>query len=126
MPNEPSEADTLRALEEALMRPDVRNSADRVGRLLADDFIEFGSSGRVFGKAEVVEALRQEGPDPGFRVEVTDFAARQLAPGVVLATYRTSSSGPNAPQSRRLRSSIWKLIEGRWQMLFHQGTPASD
>ena len=21
-----------------------------------------------------------------------------------------------------LRSSIWKLIDGRWQMVFHQGT----
>jgi hypothetical protein len=25
----------------------------------------------------------------------------------------------------RLRSSIWQWIEGRWQMLFHQGTPSA-
>ncbi len=22
-----------------------------------------------------------------------------------------------------LRSSVWKLIDGNWQMAFHQGTP---
>lgn len=37
----------LRALEEALLQPDVRKSEELVA-LLADEFIEFGSSGRVY------------------------------------------------------------------------------
>ena len=43
-----AEVAQLWALEEDLLKPEVRKSADRVGRLLADEFIEFGSSGRVF------------------------------------------------------------------------------
>jgi hypothetical protein len=58
------------------------------------------------------------GGDDGSRTSV-------LAPGVVLATYRLawSEGGYEAPK-QSLRSSIWKLIEGRWQMVFHQGTPS--
>ena len=119
----PPEADLLRHLEEELLRPEVRKSADQVGRLLADDFIEFGSSGLVFDKSQIIEALQHETPDPAIRVILTDFNARGLAPGVVLVTYRTEQSGPTAPSGYRLRSSIWKLREGRWQMVFHQGTP---
>jgi hypothetical protein len=126
MQTDPSQASFLRSLEEELLQPDVRKSADRVGRLLADDFIEFGSSGRVYNKARIIEALQHETSDPTTRVRLTNFAARQLAPGVVLVTYRTFLSGPDAPSRSNLRSSIWKLIKGQWQMAFHQGTPGES
>ena len=125
MVTEPPEADPLRQLEEQLLRPDVRGSAEQVGRLLADDFIEFGSSGHAYDKRQVLEALQQEKPDPTVRISLAEFAARRLAPGVFLVTYRTIwDGGADEPRRSRLRSSIWKLIEGRWQMVFHQGTPS--
>jgi len=125
MKAEPPEAALLRDLEEELLKPEVRRSADQVGRLLADDFVEFGSSRRVFDRAEIIAALQHEAPDPAIRISLTDFSARQLAPGVILVTYRTVRSGPGAPAGTKLRSSIWKLLAGRWQMVFHQGTPGS-
>jgi hypothetical protein len=111
----------LRSLEEQLLKPEVRASPDEVGYLLADEFIEFGSSGRVYDKRQISEALQQETPDPTTRISLVDFVARRLAFEVILVTYRTIR--PDRPESR-LRSSIWKLIEGRWQMVFHQGTPS--
>jgi hypothetical protein len=123
---EPAEADLLRRLEERLLRPEVRSSAEQVGRLLADDFIEFGSSGHAYDKRQTIEALRQETPDPTVRLSLTEFVARRLAPEVILVTYRTiQRGGPEGPEKSRLRSSIWKVVEGRWQMVFHQGTPSS-
>jgi hypothetical protein len=122
---DPTEANLLRNLEEELLQPEVRRSADRVGGLLADEFIEFGSSGCVFDKSQIIEALQHEASDPTTRVHLTDFAARQLAPGVVLVTYRTLRSGPNASRAYKLRSSIWKSTNGHWQMIFHQGTPGA-
>jgi hypothetical protein len=122
---EPPEADLLRQLEEQLLRPEVRSSAEQVGRLLADDFIEFGSSGTAYDKQRIIEALQQETPDPTLNISLTEFASRRLAPEVILVTYRTiRRGGPGVPERSRLRSSIWKLIEGRWQMVFHQGTPS--
>src|SRR6476659_6956583 len=113
----PAEATLLRRLEEELLNPEVRHSPDQVGDLLSDDFIEFGSSGGVFNKQQVIEALEQEGlPDPTIRLSLVDFIARNLASDVTLVTYRTiREGGPGNMQESRLRSSILKFIEGRWQ-----------
>jgi hypothetical protein len=117
----------LRRLEEGLLRPEVRQSSGQVGDLLSDDFVEFGSSGGVFNKQQVIEALEQEGlPDPTIRLSLVDFIARNLASDVILVTYRTIQEGGSGNmQESRLRSSIWKFIEGQWQMVFHQGTPST-
>jgi len=126
MSTPPAEATLLRRLEERLLKPEVRHS-DHVGDLLSDDFIEFGSSGGVFNKRQVIKALEQEGPpDPTIRLSLVDFIARNLASDVILVTYRTiQEGGPGNMQESRIRSSIWKFIEGRWQMVFHQGTPST-
>lgn len=114
----------FRSLEQKLHRPEVRRSPDTVRALLADEFIEFGSSGTIYDKASIVEALAAEPPAAAALVpDVHDFAARSLSPDVVLVTYRSSRPRPDGAATRAtLRSSIWKLIDGRWQMLFHQGT----
>jgi len=124
----PAEATLLRRFEEGLLKPEVRHSPGQVGDLLSDDFVEFGSSGGVFNKQQVIEALEQEGlPDPTIRLSLVDFIARNLASDVILVTYRTiQEGGPRNMQESRLRSSIWKFIEGRWQMVFHQGTPSTE
>jgi|SRR5215831_11902728 len=116
-----AEVALLRDLEEDLLKPEVRGSPDRINHLLADEFIEFGSSGRVFDKRRIIEALQQETPEKTLPISLVDFAVRRLAPNVMLVTYRATSQDT---LESRLRSSIWKLIEGRWQMVFHQGTPS--
>ena len=123
----PAEATLLRRLEEELLTPEIRHSPDQVRDLLSDDFVEFGSSGGVFNKQQVIEALEHEGPpDPTTRLSLVDFIARRLASDVILVTYRINQEGgPGTRPESRLRSSIWKLTEGRWQMVFHQGTPST-
>ncbi len=103
--------------------------------VLADDFLEFGSSGRVYDKPAILELLRRRGPID-FTIE--NFRAVLLAPGVALATYefvvRPAAAGGNtgtndaggsagASPRRSLRSSIFVEREGVWLMRFHQGTP---
>ena len=111
----------LRTLEEELLQPDVRKTATRLDALLAEGFIEFGSSGRVFDKQAIIDSLRSESPA---RRSLTDFKALALGPGVVLTTYRVVGYGTSGEQFiHSLRSSVWRLLDGRWQMVFHQGTP---
>jgi hypothetical protein len=43
----PKSAQLIRGLEEQLLRPEARTSAERLAALLADDFTEIGSSGRL-------------------------------------------------------------------------------
>ena len=110
----------FRELEERLLQRDVRSSAEEIAKLLADEFIEFGSSGRVFNKHHVIEALRGE-RSPARTAD--GLTVRWLTKYVALVAYRTVSRiSTTGEQRRTLRSSIWKRIDGRWQMIFHQGT----
>lgn len=112
----------LRLLEERLQEPEVRKSLKELEILLADDFVEFGSSGRMYNKQQVIDELVISSTA---QMTIMDFEVKLLAPGVALATYRViklNKQGEGTNYS--LRSSIWKLNKGRWQMVFHQGTPS--
>ena len=113
--------DFFRHLEERLLHPEVRSSDDELSRLLADDFIEFGSSGVIYNKQQIIVSLAREQIMERF---TADFSVRVLADDVVLLTYRSTRRDPaTAEECHSLRSSIWKLNDARWQMIFHQGTP---
>jgi hypothetical protein len=121
MKAERRDAEAIRQLEEKLLTSNVRTCAEAVAALLADEFVEFGSSGRVFNKQQMIQSLKQD--DGTCRRSLHDFETTLLAPGIVLAKYRASrDSGNGDAPIESLRSSIWKLIDGRWQIVFHQGT----
>ncbi len=103
--------DEILGLEQRLLLPEVRASAEALDALIDDAFVEFGSSGRTYTKADVIAQL-QAAPD--FAMTVTDFRVIALSPDVALATYRTGGS---------LRSSIWRREGEQWRIVFHQGTP---
>ena len=112
----------FRFREEQLLQRSVRSSTETLAALLADDFREFGSSGQIYDKQQVIDAVAAEAPS---RRSITDFLAHRLAPDVVLVTYRiVADDKPRDPATESLRSSIWKQINERWQLVFHQGTRA--
>ena len=118
---------TLVGLETALHRPDVRHDAAQLERLLHDDFLEFGRSGRSYSKADMLAHLLSESDAPPPRA--SGFALKRLGAQVGLLTYRTVRTYiDGSPATHSLRSSLWQWRDGRWQMVFHQGTPtrASD
>ena len=104
----------LLGLELELMDPAVRKDEARVSALLAEDFREFGSSGRVWSRDGILELLAAE----EYTAPVVEgFEIEEIAETTALATYRSVR-----PNQSSLRSSLWVWREGRWQMLFHQGT----
>lgn len=112
-------------LEQRLLRSDVRASIEALDTLIADDFFEIASSGRSFGKDEVLERLPHEAGH--FEYRIADFAMRVLSDGLALATYRATiiDTMKRTPARHSLRSSLWKRDGAHWRMVFHQGTPAS-
>lgn len=112
--------EVLIRLEKGLLDARIRKS-EEVSRWLAPDFMEFGSSGQVFHREEVVLALRTEAP---VSFEASDFVVRLLSDDVALLTYRAVRVGN--PASRSLRSSVWKQNGGLWQMVFHHGTGLAE
>ncbi|PSJ61558.1 DUF4440 domain-containing protein [Pseudaminobacter soli (ex Li et al. 2025)] len=113
----------IQSLEEELFRQAVRGSPEAVDKLLAEDFVEFGRSGGVHHKADVIRSLAAEDPKNSQMLMADDFELTSLAKDVVLLTYRSVRKGEDGKELHSLRSSIWKHLEGRWQMIFHQGTP---
>ncbi len=105
---------TLLALETALVSCDPTGIDRGLPALIADDFLEFGASGRTWDAATTRRTLVDRAP--AGPAELLEFAIDELAPGVVLATYRLGGPRPSN------RSSIWVHRGGRWQMRFHQGT----
>lgn len=109
----------LRELEERLLQQSVRLDESALTTLLADDFVEFGASGQVWTKAEVIVALLSEA---FVTRRIQDFDVRLLSVDVALATYRCGTESVEGVESFSLRSSIWRRQPDGWQMIFHQGT----
>ena len=104
----------LLQLEESHTRMEVRQSREKLDEILADEFFEIGSSGFMYDKEECLET-------GVVLTEMTlhNYEIYPLAEGVALATYFIVDKTRNR---NTLRSSIWKFINGRWQLYFHQGT----
>lgn len=104
----------LKELEERHTNLEVRKSREELDYILADDFFEIGSSGYMFDKKECLES-------GVVLTEMTlhNYEIYPLASDVVLSTYFIIDKTRNR---NTLRSSIWKKMDDRWQLYFHQGT----
>ncbi|MGE0884409.1 MAG: DUF4440 domain-containing protein [Blastocatellales bacterium] len=114
----------IRQLEERLVNPAVRKSEMELNELFADEFVEVGSSGKIYDKRQTIQPLLEES---GFRVMMTNFKILVLSADCVLLSYRAAISF-NTDETKTvfsLRSSIWKRNGDQWQIIFHQGTPSN-
>ena len=100
--------------EKSLLDHKTRSSVEYLKAILADDFFEFGSSGKKHTKDDVMLWLVKEAP---FMYEISEFNIQPLTDKVVLATYQIQLN-----HSHSLRSSLWVLQDNCWQLKFHQGT----
>jgi hypothetical protein len=117
----PRMLDLFRDLEEKLLQQEIRNSPSEVATLLHPDFFEFGQSGTVWSRQQTIDRLAQDRP---MESSLTDLSVRPIAADVALVTYRAVGRDPaSGNEWHSLRSSVWKLTDGRWQVIFHQGTP---
>lgn len=114
-------ASQLRRLEETLLNPSVRRDGERLRTMLTEDFLEFGSSGRVWTRKSIIELLATE--KNFYPPAIEDFHCTLLTDKVALVTYRTlRNDGKSGEYLESLRSSIWTRQDGEWRMRFHQGT----
>lgn len=114
----------LQGLESELHHPGVHCSRERLEQLLHPDFHEVGRSGNRYDRATVIEYLANQGPQS--TTESNEYAAHRLSPDCALLTYRSAQRVPGGLMSHEaLRSSVWIRTANRWQLFYHQGTPAS-
>ena len=108
----------IQKLEEALWRSETRFDLDFQERVFAPDFFEFGRSGRIYSREEMIstEILAIQA-----RLPLLNFKVRVLDETTVQTTY--ISEVQYAEIERANRSSIWSKTMHGWQLRFHQGTP---
>ena len=109
--------DHLYTLEERLFHPDRETHRADLIPLLADDFQEFCSSGRIMNRQQAIDALLNGSPRAA---TISYFYVTLLAPSVALATYHATTALHTSH-----RSSLWVNRGNGWQLLFHQGTVAA-
>jgi hypothetical protein len=116
----PDLAAHLFRLEQQLLEPSTRRNATALISLLDEDFREFGSSGRIYTRQQIIDALAAESPRT---ITINDPLCQQLSENTALLTYRSTRATTLQAASHALRSSLWVHRDNRWQMIFHQGTP---
>ena len=115
-----SDIKELLTLEESLWRPETRFDHDYMNNVLADDFFEFGRSGKVYTKTESLSAPMQE---IHAKFPLMDFTVHQISSDVALVTY--ISEVQYATLEIGNRSSLWLKTTDGWKLKFHQGTPTN-
>lgn len=116
-------AQYMLTIEKQHLDSTVRSSSELLGALLCDEFREFGASGRIYDRVETLNLVTNRTEEAEYRID--EYQIVQLGENHMLATYNLSE---RRGESLRLtlRSTLWKLVDGKWRMLFHQGTKCAE
>ena len=113
------DCEMLERLEEELWREETRFDIQRMEEVLAEDFFEFGRSGRFYRREDTLAVPR--GPIDAM-LPLSDFKARLLTRDLAQVTYNSAVTYDGAIRRAR-RSSLWSRTPNGWVLRFHQGTP---
>lgn len=109
-------------MEESLWRADTRYDPVLMDRIFADDFFEFGRSGRVYPREDLILPTSAVRPID-VRLPLPRLTFTVIDTHSVLVTYVSEIRRESGEVERSNRSSIWSMRNGAWQLRFHQGTP---
>jgi hypothetical protein len=109
----------LTRLEESMWREATRFDLTFQETRFAPDFTEFGRSGRVYSRQDMV--LTDAQPIQAV-LPLSNLRFRLLDENIAQVTYNSQVTYDGAVEYGR-RSSIWSRTSSGWVMRFHQGTP---
>lgn len=109
----------LTRLEEDMWREVTRFDQTFQEQRFAADFFEFGRSGRVYNRDQII---RLDSQPIHAVLPLPNLAIRLLDKNTAQVTYNSQVEYDGIIEYGR-RSSIWSRTESGWVMRFHQGTP---
>ncbi len=89
------------------------------GELIAEDFVEFGSSGIIYDRQQTINSYSGSASK---KIDIRDYTEKQLGGDAILVNYLAVISNEKGEEIKSLRTSVWKKMEGSWKIIFHQGT----
>ena len=87
--------------------------------LLDDKMLEVNTAG-VFDKAGTIQGVQTF---DATKAELSEFKTLTIDPDAAIVTYMVKVAGAK-PETER-HSTIWANRDGKWKVVFHQGTPAN-
>ncbi len=108
--------DQILQFEEKLLINEIRKDIQSLSSLIADDFFEFGSSGKIWTKQDVLDQLPKENLQNNLKI--IDFTIIYQSQDFICVSYKLLKND----KLNSLRSSSWQKFVGKWMMVFHQGT----
>ncbi|HLK34609.1 MAG TPA: nuclear transport factor 2 family protein [Terriglobales bacterium] len=116
--------DTLTDMEKKLAQAEQQKNKRFFARALSPQFLMVAYNGLVFTKPELLSKLNY--------LDVTQYAmknfkVRPIGRAGALLTYDLdiqAHAGGRHALVKQYASSVWVDNGGRWQLLFHQATPA--
>jgi hypothetical protein len=109
----------LQSREPIFHRPELGTSRDAFEAMTDANFWEVGASGRRYSREYVIDTLVERHSKPHEDVwETRGFHCLQLSSDTYLLTYTLVQDRVRVTR----RSTIWRNDEGRWKILYHQGT----
>ena len=93
---------------------------DTFAGFLAEDHIEVESDG-VYDKAGTLNGIKQY---DFANTSLSDFKVVKLDNNAVLTTYLVKGPSPVFPAEGIRSTTVWVNRNGKWLLVFHQGTPA--
>lgn len=109
----------LLKLEMSLWVNETRNSKEFLEGVLHPDFKEFGRSGNIYNKQDIIDSTDL---DINAIFPFKNLTVKDINDTTFLVTYQ-SALNKNNEIIKSNRSSIWILTEEGLKLLFHQGTP---
>jgi ketosteroid isomerase-like protein len=112
------------ALEQQWLQAQKTNNPDLVAPLLADEFVNTLSDGKVIGKSETLRSIKtiKWGNAEYSDVKVTLFGDTAIATGSFKGS-GTDASGRLFDDHERWTDTWVKMPNGQWQCVASQGTP---
>ncbi len=112
----------LEAHEPIFHRPEWGTTRADFDRMMAADFFEISASGKQFTRAFVLDLLEERHRTPQVEtLEASAFEVREIAPGLYLLHYNLLQG-----ERKTRRTTVWRRVEGDWEIVFHQGTVAAS
>lgn len=115
----PSDLAEIERLEEAMWQQTTRYDPDFQESRFSQDFFEFGRSGRVYSRHQIIV---KQGHPIHAKLPLPELQMRLLDTNTVQVTYNSAVIHDGMTEYAR-RSSIWSRNSTGWIMRFHQGTP---
>lgn len=113
--------ENLKSLEESLWRSETRFDLGHQEKVFAPDFFEFGRSGRIYTREQMV---RTSGQAIKAKLPLQNLEVHPLDANNVLVTYISEVQYTELEKANRC--SVWSKTANGWQLRFHQGTPVSS